>query len=55
MGKGSKYKSWLKEGIKVSKKLYKKLWNRKVRHAKNLVSGSMYKKLAKDSMYDGVL
>ena len=55
MGKGNKYRSWFKDGIKTSRKWYKKLWNRKVRHSNNIQSGSSYKKVAGESMFNGIV
>lgn len=51
--KGSKRNCWLKDGMKTSKKWNKKIWNRKVRHS-DVSDGGNYRKIAKDSMYDGV-
>lgn len=53
--KGSKRHRWLKDGIKTSRKWYKHTWNRKSRYNNNLANGSFYKKLAKCSMWEGVL
>ena len=54
--KGSKRYKWLKDGCKTSRKWYKSIWNRKIRHGnKVLGKGSFYKKYAKQSMWDGVL
>lgn len=55
MSKGNKFNRWYKEGLKISRKLNKKYWNRKVRHLKYSLNRSNYKKIAKDSMYDGIL
>lgn len=47
---------WLKDGIRNSRKVNKRRWNRRVRHyMKNLSDGSEFKKLAKASAYDMVL
>ncbi len=51
MAKGSKRYKWLKEGIKDSKKVYKNVWNRKVRHFNKSFIRCEYKKIAKDSIY----
>ena len=53
--KGSKRNRWLKDGMKVSRCLNKKMWVRKAGHAKDLRSGGYYKRLAGVTMYDGVL
>lgn len=52
--KGSKRDRWLKDGIKVSRHWYKKMWNRRARHNKNLRDGSFYKRLAKESAWEGI-
>lgn len=53
--KGSKRNRWLKDGMKVSRRLNKKMWVRRVRRTKDLHSGGYYKRLAGVTMYDGVL
>lgn len=53
--KGSKRDRWLKDGLKVSRRWHKKLWNRRVRHSRVLKDGSYYKRLAGESVWDGVL
>ena len=46
---------WLKDGMRNSRKVNKKRWNRRVRHyTKNLSNGNEFKKLAKASAYDMV-
>lgn len=52
--KGSKRNRWLKDGVKMSRRLNKKMWVRKARRTKDLHSGSYYKRLAGVTMYDGV-
>ena len=47
--KGSKHKWWIKDGEKTSKKMFKKLWNKKIRH-KELYDNSHYKMYAGESM-----
>ena len=43
--KGNRRYSWLKDGIKVSRKHFKKMWARKIRHQKiDYVNGCYYKK-----------
>lgn len=43
--KGSKRYPWLKKGIHESRKRYKKMWARKIRHSKiDFYNGSYYKK-----------
>lgn len=43
--KGSKYHPWLRKGIHESRKHYKKMWARKIRHQKiDYVNGCHYKK-----------
>ena len=49
--KGSKRNRWLKDGIKKSRKVMKKHWNRKVRNSERYFSHSGYRKLAKESAY----
>jgi hypothetical protein len=44
--KGSKRERWVKDGVKTSCKMFKKKWNRKVRHTKSSYSNNTYKKLA---------
>ncbi len=53
--KGSKRDRWFKDGLKVSRRWYKKLWNRRVRHSRFSKDGGYYKRLAGESMWDGVL
>ena len=53
--KGSKRDRWLKDGIKTSRRWYKKTWNRKARHNRNLSNGNFYKRLAKESAWEGIL
>lgn len=53
--KGSKRKKWLKDGMTASKKHYKPIWNRKIRHAKCKYCHCEYKRIAKDSIYTFVL
>ena len=53
--KGSKRDRWLKDGLKVSRRWYKKMWNRRTRHNGNLRDGSFYKRLAKESAWEGIL
>ena len=48
--KGSKRNRWLKDGVKESKKHFKALWNRWVRHSSSLC-GSTYKKIAGKAMW----
>ena len=52
--KGSKRDRWYKEGIKTSKRWYKKIWNRKVRHI-DVSDNNGYRRIAKDQMWDGIL
>lgn len=52
MAKGNKRFEWLAQGIKASKKKYKKLWNKKVRRTKNLSDHCFYKKLAGITMWE---
>lgn len=52
--KGQKRKPWLKVGYKISRKWYKKMWNKRVRHSKDLYNDCSYKKLAGPSMWDGI-
>jgi len=52
--KGSKKDRWLKDGIKESKKHYKKLWNRRVRHSKEELANNEYRKLGSQEMYNYV-
>ena len=52
--KGSKKDRWLKDGIKESKKHYKKLWNRRVRHAKEALANNGYRKLGSAEIYNYV-
>lgn len=52
--KGSKKDRWLKDGIKESKKHYKKLWNRRVRHTKETLANNEYRKLGSAEMYNYV-
>lgn len=44
----------IRQGVKESRKHYKKIWNRKVRHAKLKYNHSSYKKLGSDDMYNYV-
>lgn len=45
MSKGNRRYYWLKDGIKVSRKHFKKMWARKIRHQKiDYVNGCHYKK-----------
>ena len=53
--KGAKRDEWLKNGMKESRKHFKSMWNRRVRHAKNVSNGCAYKKLCDDSIYIFVL
>ena len=47
---------WLKDGIRESRKVNKKMWNRKVRrYSKILSNGCEYKKLAGVTIYDRVV
>ena len=55
MGKGNKYHSWYKEGLKISRKWYKKMWNRRVRHSDNIQNGASYKRVARRSIFEGIL
>lgn len=41
----------IKQGVKESRKHFKKMWNRRVRHAKLKYDHSSYKKLCGDSIY----
>lgn len=50
--KGYKYKIYVKQGIKESRKHYKSIWNRRIRHNDNIVyNNCSYKKLAGYSIY----
>lgn len=49
--KGSKRERWLKDGIRESRKVMKKYWNRRVRNSKKRFNHASYRKLAKDSAY----
>ena len=52
----SRVNKWFIEGIKLSKRLNKKIWNRKLRRKKlEIYNHSTYKKLAGESMYDYML
>ena len=53
MAKGSKYQyEWYKKGLKLSKKVMKKYWNRQARRQKlTLPDGNVYKKLKGESAY----
>ena len=51
MAKGSKRYKWFKEGMKNSRKAYKSVWNRKIRHSNKTYKNCEYKKIAKDSIY----
>ncbi len=51
MAKGSKRYKWLKEGIKDSRKVYKHVWNRKIRHSNKAYKNCEYKRIARDSIY----
>ena len=53
-GKGSRRNRWLKDGERVSRKWYKRMWNRRVRHCKDLGAGSHYKRLAGESAWEGI-
>lgn len=53
--KGSKRDRWLKDGLKTSRKWNKKMWNRRARHNANLRDGNFYKRLAKESAWEGIL
>ena len=56
MAKGSKRDRWLKDGIKQSKKVYKKIMNRKVRNTDpSGLNNCGYKKLLGEKAYDMVL
>lgn len=55
MAKGSKRNRWLKDGIKESRKVNKRIWNTKVRNNSEALCGCTYKKIAKASVYDKVL
>lgn len=55
MAKGSKRDRWYKDGIKISRKCFKKIWNRKVRKNKDDMSNGEYKKIAAESMFKGIL
>ena len=50
-GKGSKHKRWLKDGMKESRKHFKKMWNRRTRHRMGIMKHAEYKKLCGDSIY----
>lgn len=52
--KGSKHHRWYKDGIKTSRKWYKNIWNKKVRHDFSIGSHSNYKKFASVSMWVGM-
>lgn len=52
--KGSKRDRWLKDGVKESRKHFKKIWNRKVRRYKNDLKNSEYKRLSGVTAYEYV-
>ena len=53
MAKGSKRNRWCKDGIKVSRAMWKKYLSRKVRRCnKALSNGSYYKKVDSDKLYN---
>jgi hypothetical protein len=54
--KGSKRNRWLKDGMKVSKKYMKSVWNRQTRRKSMILpNDNMYKKLKAESAYISVL
>ena len=53
MAKGSKRNRWCKDGIKVSRAMWKKYLSRKVRrYNKALSNGNYYKKIDSGKLYD---
>ena len=42
----------IKQGVKESRKHFKKMWNRRVRHYKNDLKNSEYKRLAGVTAYE---
>lgn len=53
--KGSKYHRWYKEGLVTSRKWYKNVWNRRVRHSKTAFKNSDYKRLAGCELWNGII
>ena len=52
--KGSNRNEWRIAGINRSRKWHKKMWNRRMRHSNEVVSGCFYKRFANKSAYDGI-
>ena len=52
--KGSKRNRWLKDGLKVSRHWYKKMWNRRARHCETTYAHCDYKRLASVSQLVGI-
>lgn len=51
--KGSKRYPWLRKGIHESRKRYKKMWARKIRHQKiDYINGCHYKKFKGEEEYN---
>lgn len=53
--KGSKYKSYIKDGMKVSRKWYKDIWNRRIRHSKEISKNCEYKKITGGEIWNGIV
>lgn len=52
--KGFKYKRYIKDGIKVSRKWYKNIWNRRIRHSNKISKNCEYKKVAGGEIWNGI-
>ena len=53
--KGSKRKPYMKAGMKVSRRWYKNIWNRRVRHSSKISKHCEYKKSTGGEIWNGIV